>query len=95
MDQGAPHGDQLETLLHSAAPASVVVAEGPSVNAARTATLLGCARAWGVSTDALNQQLDAKRSDLCGAERDCPLLATLRAWAAAEPPARVSRAARP
>ncbi len=77
------------------APASVVVAEGPSVNAARTATLIGCARAWGVGTEVITQELDAKRSALCGTEGDCPLLVTLRAWASAEPPARVSRAARP
>ncbi|HOU89948.1 MAG TPA: hypothetical protein PLU22_02830 [Polyangiaceae bacterium] len=79
----------------AAAPASVVVADGQSVNALRTATLLGCARSWGVSTEVITQELDAKRGALCGAASDCSLLATLRAWASAEPPARVSRAARP
>jgi|GEM_PF-5849123 len=79
----------------AAAPASVVVAEGQSVNALHTATLLGCARAWGVGTDVITKELEAKRTAICGAENDCPLLVTLRAWASAEPPALVSRAARP
>lgn len=75
----------------SQAPTSIVVSDGKSANVARTATSLGCAKAWGVDAETITKELTEKRSVLCGSETDCPLFVALRSWAAQDPPARVSK----
>ena len=70
-------------------PASVVIAQGKTVNVTRTASLVGCAKVWGVAEDTIVKELDEKRALLCGSDADCPLLATLRGWAARAAPAQL------
>jgi hypothetical protein len=70
-------------------PQSVVVAQGKGVNLKRTALNVGCARARGVGTEALTSELDQQRSALCGEAEDCASLRALRAWAEADPPAKL------
>jgi hypothetical protein len=55
-------------------------------NVSRTANNVGCARLWGVSTEALTAELRAAAPALCGGEADCDLLKTLVAWSAIKPP---------
>jgi hypothetical protein len=52
----------------------------------RTALNVGCARLWGVSTEALTTELRAAAPALCGAEAECDVLKTLIAWSAIKPP---------
>ena len=69
------------------APDPVVVTQGDSVNVARTAQQLGCAKAWKVDDAKLTAALEADRSKICSGAEDCPLYAVLKAWVSSAPPA--------
>ena len=71
------------------APEHIVVAQGKSVDASRTALALGCSKAWGVAAELILAQLDEGKSSICGEAEDCALIAALRSWASIEPPAKL------
>lgn len=62
-------------------PSSIVVESGGSLNAAQTAKNLVCAKAYGVSADAILGELSNKHAALCGDSTSCALQSTLEAWA--------------
>lgn len=62
-------------------PATIVIESGGALNAAQTAKNLVCARAYGVTSDAIVAELGSKHAALCGEAASCPLLSTLEAWA--------------
>lgn len=61
-------------------PASVVVASASQLNLEQTAKNLVCARAWGVSRDAIASELKDKHAALCGEAASCELESALTAW---------------
>jgi len=63
-------------------PESIVQA----ANAAQSAKNLVCARALGVSAEAVSTELTQKHAALCGDAVSCPLASALEAWAKITPP---------
>ncbi|WP_437981335.1 hypothetical protein [Sorangium sp. So ce117] len=76
-------------------PAAIVVTAGSGVNVAQTAKNLVCARVLGVTREALEGELTAKRADLCGGAATCALSSTFEAWLDAALPAELGSAAKP
>jgi hypothetical protein len=70
----------------SSKPAAVVLPVSGIPSLEKSAKNLVCARAHGVTSDALHAELTAKSSDVCGGSATCPLLATLEAWSSAALP---------
>jgi hypothetical protein len=67
-------------------PEVIVVESGGALNATQTAKNLGCARAYGVTTDVIVAELAAKQQALCGDAAACPLKSAFETWARANAP---------
>lgn len=76
----------LKRAMCQSKPASVVVEAAGNLNLAQTAKNLVCARAYGVTAEAIATELSAKRSALCGDATSCPLQTTLESWLKLELP---------
>ena len=61
-------------------PPTVVVEAGGTLNAVQTAKNLVCARAWGVTSEAIAAELTSKHAALCGEAATCPVQSTFEAW---------------
>jgi hypothetical protein len=73
-------------------PATVVVEAAGSVNAVQTAKNLVCARAYGVTPEAISAELVNKHAALCGEAATCPLQSAFEAWLKAPLPIELSQA---
>jgi hypothetical protein len=61
-------------------PVAVVIETGGALNAAQTAKNLVCAKAWGVTIDALKAELAAKQTALCGEAAGCAIKTAFESW---------------
>lgn len=68
-------------------PDPIVVMQGDAVNAARTAQQVACAKVWKQDETTVLSAIEGNKSKLCSGAEDCSLYRTLKAWAAAAPPA--------
>jgi hypothetical protein len=62
------------------------------LNAAQTAKNLVCAKAYGVSSEAILGELASKHAALCGESTSCSLQSTLETWAKQSVPVELSTA---
>jgi hypothetical protein len=93
------HDDAAKSALKRAMcqskPAAVVVEAAGALNAAQTAKNLVCAKAYGVSEEAIVSELGAKQAALCGEAASCPLKTTLETWAKLALPVALASGAAP
>lgn len=92
----APDDEAAQAYLRRACPSAPSSLVLPSPKAAlvlgATARNLACARAWGVSTERLREELEAGRAQLCPGEAGaCAALVELKRWAGLPAPVRLGQ----